>query len=189
LIALAKQGKARILATPKLVVQSGKQADLLVGGELPIAQSTGLSSTVDWKKFGTQLKIAPTVMDEDTVRIALTAIVSEFDYTRTVGDYPTLLSREASTTLQVEDGDTFAIAGLFTNVESRRTRKIPLLGSIPGLGYLFKREERRNKENETIVFFTPRILGQNVLGSAGIPTSLTPSHNMERTKTELEERR
>jgi Flp pilus assembly secretin CpaC len=180
LIALSKEGKARFLATPKLVVQSGKEASLLVGGELPIAQSTGLAASVEWKKFGTQLDIAPTILDEDTIFIDLTAIVSDFDFSQTVQGYPTLRSREASTKLKVEDGHTFAIAGIFTNIETQNVNKVPLLGSIPVLGYLFKRKTDRSNLNETIVFFTPRILREAVLTPSGVPSSLTPTPELEK---------
>jgi len=187
LITLAEEGKARFLATPKLVVQSGKEANLLVGGELPIAQSTGLASSVEWKKFGTQLKIAPTIIDEHAIGIELHASVSEFDFSQQVQGYPTLLSREASTRLKVNHGETFAIAGLFTNHVSQRESRVPILGSIPGLGFLFKRQKKESKYAETIVFFTPRILRENVLTEGGVPESLSPSADLEHSMTTLEQ--
>ena len=156
--ALVEKGKARILATPKLLVESGKKADFLVGGEIPIAQSTGLSASVDWKKYGTQLEIAPEVVGYDRIFIKLKTTMSELDYSHQVSGYPSISSKEASTNLTVKENTTFAIAGFMSQNETDEISKVPLLGDIPLLGYLFKKKNKVIKNVETIILLTPSII-------------------------------
>jgi type II secretory pathway component GspD/PulD (secretin) len=185
LIALAKDGKARLLATPKLSVQSGQKASFQVGGELPIVQTTALASNVEWKKFGTQLDVAPLIQGEDEVFVTITATVSQFDFSRQVQGNPTLLAKTASTNLKVKDRETFAIAGLLSNEESDSVSKVPILGDIPILGYIFKTKGKRYTRTETIVLFTPSILKKDPLPNAPIRSEITPSPELEKVREKL----
>jgi Flp pilus assembly secretin CpaC len=158
LIALVKDGKARLLATPKLTVQSGKTASFQVGGEVPISSTTALASSVEWKKFGTQLDIAPVIQDNDQVFINITATVSQLDFSHQVQGNPTLLSKVANTNVKVKDRQSFAIAGLLSNEEGEAIAKVPFLGDLPLIGYVFKRKTKTVTKTETVVLFTPYIL-------------------------------
>jgi Flp pilus assembly secretin CpaC len=158
LIALIRDGKAKLLATPKLTVQSGKTASFQVGGEVPIVQTTALSSNVEWKKFGTQLDIAPVLHENDEVFINITATVSQLDFSHQVQGNPTLLSKVANTNVKVKDRQSFAIAGLLSNEEGEAIAKVPFLGDLPLIGYVFKRKTKTVTRTETVVLFTPYIL-------------------------------
>jgi pilus assembly protein CpaC len=179
LIALAEEGKLKMLATPKLIVQSGKTASFLVGGEIPIAQSTGFVSSVDWKKYGTTLEISPEVTSSGSIFISLHATLSELDYAHKVGDYPALVTKEAETKLTTQDGETFAIAGLISQDYTDTVDKVPLLGDIPLLGYLFKRKTKSLTNVETIMFFTPHIVKRDgTMAAYGDPAGIYPSSEM-----------
>jgi len=185
LIALMKDGKARFLATPKLTVQSGKKASFQVGGELPIAQITANSSSVEWKKFGTQLEIAPVLAGEDSVFITITATVSQFDFSRLVQGNPTLLSKVASTNLKVKDRESFAIAGLLSNEENETISKVPILGDIPLVGYIFKRKTKTLTKTETLVLFTPYILKRKQEQDNAVKSLIKPGPALEKAKQKL----
>jgi pilus assembly protein CpaC len=156
--ALVRDGHAKVLATPKLTVQSGKAADFLVGGELPIVQTNALSSIVEFKRFGTQLDIAPVVVAEDAVFIALRAAVSSVDNLQRVQGVPGLRTRETSTTVTVKDGRSFAIAGLLSTESFTDDTSVPVLSKIPLMGALFRNSRTIHKDLETIIIMTPHIL-------------------------------
>jgi len=151
--ALIQEGKARVLSRPRLSCQSGKEAELMVGGEKPIftttvAATTGTSGTeVEYKEFGIKLKIKPTVAEEKKIKLALNVEVSEVGTAefiglttqRTAQAYP-LTKRNASTELFLNDGQTMAIGGLMKQKTEEDIRKTPWLGDIPILGLLFRKK-------------------------------------------------
>jgi len=161
LSALIKEGKAKFLATPKLVVQSGKQANFLVGGEIPIAQINAVSSEVEWKKYGTELYIAPTVRTNTEVFISMQASVSDLDHSNAIGGFPALRTRSTDTNITIHSGSTFAIAGFLGYEISDAVSKVPLLGDIPVIGKLFSSKSKKLTQIETIIFITPHILIQS----------------------------
>ena len=156
--ALAKEGKVHVLASPKLVVESGKSADFLVGGEIPIAQQTGLASSVDWKKYGTHLEISPKVMGDNRIFIKLNTTQSELDYSHQVSGYPSISSKEANTNLSMKENTTLVIAGLMSQNKSEEISKVPFFGDLPILGYLFKKKNKIIRNVETIILLTPSIV-------------------------------
>ncbi|MFQ3671699.1 MAG: Ig-like domain-containing protein, partial [Verrucomicrobiia bacterium] len=156
--ALIDKGLAKFLAAPKLTVQSGSSASFLVGGEIPIVSVTANSSNVDYKPFGTQLTISPVVKSDDEIFINLTAIVSTIDDSINVQGNPGLKKKQATTNLTVKSGQPFAVAGLFSTEETVNDSKVPLLGDIPGLGYLFKSTQKTTRNLETVVVMTPKIV-------------------------------
>lgn len=158
LSALIKEGKAKFLATPKLVVQSGKQANFLVGGEVPIAQQNAVSTDVEWKKYGTELYIAPTIKTDTEVFISMQAAVSDLDHSNAIGGFPALRTRSADTNITLHSGSTFAIAGFLGYEISDAVSKVPLLGDIPVIGKLFSSKGKKITQIETVIFITPYIL-------------------------------
>ena len=162
---LKSQGLARLLARPTLVAMSGQQASFLVGGEfpVPVAQSGGGDSiTTDFKEFGVVLNFVPTVVDKETISLQVSTSVSDVDYSTAIStggvSVPGVVSRGATTAVQLKDGQTLAIAGLLKeNVRSVRS-KIPLLGDIPILGPLFSQQEYRKEETELVILVTPRLV-------------------------------
>jgi pilus assembly protein CpaC len=159
---LESNGLAKVLAEPTLVALSGQEAKFLSGGEFPIPISTGFGNVaVQWKQFGIILEFVPTVLGQDTIQLRLVSEVSEVDPSRqvTIGGFtlPALATRKSETTIRLNDGQSFAIAGLLSNNVRSQIDKVPLLGDIPILGALFRSVEYRRSESELLVVVTSRL--------------------------------
>jgi len=195
LYALVQEGKARILSRPRLSCQSGKEAELLVGGEKPIfttsvAATTGTTGTnVEYKEFGIKLKIKPTVTEEKRIKLALNVEVSEVGAVefigltaqRTAQAYP-LTKRNASTELLLKDGQTMAIGGLMKQKNEEDVTKTPWLGDVPVLGMFFRKKvsktgggsgERSNVE--LFITLTPTIVSEEKEVSEGKKEEIKPT--------------
>ncbi|MGA7974722.1 MAG: type II and III secretion system protein family protein, partial [Pseudolabrys sp.] len=145
--ALESKGLVRSLAEPDLVALSGDTASFLAGGEIPVPvvqSSTGSVPVinVEYKPFGVQLTFSPTVLKDSIINLRLAPSVSELDYTNAVTisgfQIPALTKREARTTIELRDGQSFAIAGLLQSRGTRNAAQIPWIGSLPVLGTLFR---------------------------------------------------
>lgn len=166
--ALETRGLAKTLAQPTLVALSGEKASFLAGGEfpVPVAQSnagTGTGAiTVEFKPFGISLGFTPTVLGDRTISMIVEPEVSAIDPTASLrlGDIviPGLRTRRASTTLELRDGEGFAIAGLISKDFETTVEQIPLLGSIPILGSLFRSSGFKKGETELLIVVTPRLV-------------------------------
>ncbi|MEA1988527.1 MAG: type II and III secretion system protein family protein [Pseudomonadota bacterium] len=166
--ALEKKGLAKTLAEPNLIALSGQEASFLAGGEfpIPIAQSsTGLTPTitVDYKEFGVGLKFTPTVMSSNKINLKINTEVSAIDSTLStpVGggiDVPGLTTNRAGTTVEIADGQSFAIAGLIQSDMNNAIDQIPGLGDIPVLGALFRSTGFQRKETELVIVITPQLV-------------------------------
>jgi pilus assembly protein CpaC len=159
---LQANGLAKVLAEPTLVTLSGQQAKFLAGGEIPIPLGGSFGQVqVEWKKFGILLDFTPTVIAGDTIHLDLAAEVSELDQSLaiTIGGttIPGLSTRQSQTTVRLGDGQSFAIAGLLSDRVRSQIEKVPLLGSIPILGTLFRSSSYRRDETELLVVVTARL--------------------------------
>jgi pilus assembly protein CpaC len=159
---LESNGLAKVLAEPTLVTLSGQQARFLAGGEIPIPLTGGLGQIhVEWKKFGVILEFTPTVIAQDTIHLDLKAEVSEIDPTLSIviagTAIPGLTSRQSSTTVRLGDGQSFAIAGLLSDKTRSQIDKVPVLGSIPILGALFRSTQFQHSESELLVVVTAHL--------------------------------
>ncbi len=166
--ALESKGLARRLAEPDLVALSGDTASFLAGGEVPVPvvqPSSGSGSnaviTVDYKPFGVQLTFMPTVLANGVINLRLSPSVSELDYTNGVTQngftIPALTKREARTTIELRDGQSFAIAGLLQTDGLRDISQVPWLGSVPVLGSLFRSSGYQQNETDLVVIVTPHL--------------------------------
>ncbi len=160
---LEQRNLAKTLAEPTLVAMTGQEAKFLAGGEFPIPMSSGLGTvTVEFKKFGIQLKFLPTVLEGGLVNLHLFTEVSEIDPSLgvTLGGFtvPGLTSRQSETTVRLRDGQNFAIAGLLSDRVRSTIGKIPLLGDLPILGALFRSTSYRRDESELLVLITVHLV-------------------------------
>jgi hypothetical protein len=175
--ALQTRGLFQSLAEPNLVAESGKEASFLAGGEIPIpiAQGTGgnVAISVQFKEFGVRLNFTPTVTSGDRVRLKVRPEVSTLDFANGVVlqgfRIPALSTRRTETELELANGQTFAIAGLLNNTASEQLHKIPGIGDIPILGYLFRSKGADKNRTELVVMITPEILRVN---SPGVTTEV-----------------
>jgi pilus assembly protein CpaC len=165
--ALETKGLVRRLAEPDLVALSGDTASFLAGGEIPVPvvqPSSGNTPliTVEYKPFGVQLTFVPTVLANGIINLRLTPSVSELDFTNAVTvsgfSIPALSKREARTTIELRDGQSFAIAGLLQTESLRNIAQIPWLGSVPVLGALFRSSSYQQRETDLVVIVTPHLI-------------------------------
>lgn len=160
---LEGNGLARVLAAPTLVALSGQSANFLSGGEVPVPvpAGTGLVA-IQYKPYGIGLTVSPTVLSNDRIVLKVAPEASELDYANTVTlnavAVPSISTRRADTTVELGDGESFVIGGLVSRTTSSNTDKVPLLGDIPVLGVLFKRQEYSQKEKEIAIIVTPRLV-------------------------------
>jgi pilus assembly protein CpaC len=172
--ALVTENKARILSEPNLLVKEGEIASILVGGEIPIpvvqaGGATAAAIRVEWKKFGVQLEIQGRIMDEGkSVDLMVKPKVSILDFGNAITvsgiTLPALKSRQANTRVQMLNGQTLVIGGLFSSEDAKQIRKVPFLGDIPILGQFFKSRHNVRRESELMIFVTPEIVEQAVAG-------------------------
>jgi pilus assembly protein CpaC len=187
--ALAERNLLRTLAKPNLVTESGKEAKFVSGGEFPYTVSSGLGTVqVEFKEFGISLVFTPVVVDGETINLRLAPNVSELDFANGVRSsgllLPAIRKRQAFTTINLKDGESFAIAGLISNNIRNLVDKIPLLGDIPILGALFRSSTFRNDESELIFLVTVKIVNPAAPGAPGTPD---PLRLMEMRPKEVEE--
>ena len=168
--ALERRGLSKTLAQPTLVALSGERASFLAGGEfpIPVIQAGGASGndtppiTVEFKPFGVSLAFTPTVLGDKTISMVVEPEVSAIDPTVsfTVGNItiPGLRTRRVSTTLELRDGESFAIAGLLQRDFETTVRQVPLLGNIPILGALFRSSSFQKGETELLIVVTPHLV-------------------------------
>jgi pilus assembly protein CpaC len=164
--ALRSNSLLRILAEPNLTAISGQPASFLAGGEYPIpvpqANGGGTAITIEYKQYGIQLNFTPTVLGDGRIRLLCTPAVSELDYTNAVTlngfTIPGLTSRTVNTTVELAEGQTFALAGLLQNQVKGSKSITPLLGDLPVLGALFRSVNYQRSETELVILVTPRMV-------------------------------
>lgn len=161
--ALEAKGLARRLANPKLVATSGREANFVVGGEVPISVSTESSSgavttSTEYREFGVRLNFLPEVLDNELIRLRISPEVSDIDPSINVNGQPGFISRKAETTVSLRNGQSFAIAGLLQANNARSVDQVPWLGQVPILGTLFKSTGFQKNETDLVILVTPRLV-------------------------------
>ena len=161
--ALEVQGAARSLAEPNLVALSGDTASFLAGGEFPVPEvgATGTPS-FGFQPYGVGLSFTPTVLKNGIINLVIKPEVSEIDTSHTVTvagtSVPGLITRKASTTLELRDGQSFMLGGLLQNSGTNNLDQLPWLGDVPVLGALFRSTEYQKNETDLVILVTPHIV-------------------------------
>jgi len=152
---LMANGRAKILANPQLVCESGGSADFLAGGEIPVVIVTPETRTVEWKTYGIILKLRPQMDQGNRIRTHITAEISTVDHGSGGSDVPGLLTRRVTTDFTTPPGGTVMLSGLVKSEMAKDVAKVPILGQIPILGELFKSRSFRENQSELAIFITP----------------------------------
>lgn len=152
---LMADGKARILANPRIVCESGSSADFLAGGEIPIVLITPDSRTVQWKSYGIIMKLSPVTKSDNTISTAVTVEISTIDHGNGSSEIPAFLTRRISTAFASPPGETVMLSGLVRSESAKDVARVPLIGQIPILGELFKSRSFRENQTELAIFITP----------------------------------
>jgi len=163
--ALQTSGALRELAEPNLIAMDGSQASFLAGGEFPVPIVQGGNSnsvSVSFKEYGVRLTFKPTIIDEDHIRLELEPEVSTIDFSNGVKFdgflIPALKTRRAKTSVELRDGQSFALAGLLDNSETKTLSSVPVLGDIPVLGSLFRSKSFQKNESELMFIVTAQVV-------------------------------
>lgn len=163
--ALQAESIIQILAEPTLIATNGKEAYFLVGGEFPIPVLQGGGNagavTIQFREFGIKLIFTPLITENRTVKLHLKQEVSQLDFSNGVTlsgfTIPALSTRRAETDVEMGEGQSFVIAGLVNNQEREVFNKIPILGSLPIFGSLFKSKDEQKQRTDLVVIVTPEV--------------------------------
>jgi len=165
--ALETKGLVRRLAEPNLVALSGDTAKFLAGGQFPVptvatTTTSGATPTFQFVQFGVSLSFVPTVLKAGLINLRIAPEVSELDFSNAVTisgtTIPSLLTRNAQTTVELRDGQSFAIAGLLQERNVRATDQVPWIGNVPVLGTLFRSSAYQNSESDLVIIVTPHLV-------------------------------
>jgi pilus assembly protein CpaC len=178
--ALERKGALRTLSEPNLVALSGDTASFLAGGQLPIPVASNTAAggvpviTVQFKDFGVGISFTPTVIARETINLELNSEVSSIDPTLSVEAsgirVPGLKVRRAKTTIEMKDGQSFAIAGLLQDDFQDNISQFPVLGNIPVLGALFRSTNFQHQQTELVVLITTRLVDPGIARNLASPT-------------------
>lgn len=175
----------KILAQPTLLSLSGQKSEFLAGGEVPIPTPQGGGQagtvTIQFKDYGIKLWFIPTVLASDVIDVQMYLEISEPDYavaTRVAGlDVPGFITRRAQTHLRLENGMTFAVAGLLSDNSNYARVGIPGLGRLPLLGTLFRTVRHVREESEVVIYVTPRLVRPLAPGEVPAAPGTTENNN------------
>jgi type IV pilus assembly protein PilQ len=158
LTALERQGRGRVLSTPKVTTQNNHAAEIKQGVQLPIQTVANNTVTVIFKDAALSLKVTPQITEANTVILDLSLENNSPDFANAVNNIPPINTQSAQTQVLVKDGATAVIGGIFQSNEQTTQSSTPFLGKLPILGYLFRNRFVTNTNNELLLFITPRII-------------------------------
>lgn len=173
--ALETRGIVRSLAEPNLTALSGQEATFLAGGEYPVPVSN-LNNviTIEYKPFGIELNFVPTVVDQDIINIEMVAAVSAIDPSNGIVidgfEIDAFTRRETSTTVEMRDGESFAIAGLLQDDFTDLNGQVPWIGDVPILGALFRSASYQRAQTELVIIVTPHLVTPTRGEALALPT-------------------
>jgi pilus assembly protein CpaC len=173
--ALEARGVVRSLAEPNLTALSGQQATFLAGGEYPVPVSSEDGAiSIEYKPFGVELNFTPRVVDGDVINLELLAAVSAIDPSNSFSangfEISAFSRRETSTTVEMRDGESFAIAGLLSDDFTDLTGQVPWIGDVPILGALFRSAEYARRQTELVIIVTPHLVSPTRGTALALPT-------------------
>lgn len=160
--AMESKGVVRTLAEPNLTALSGQEASFLAGGEYPVPVDYNDGITVEWKPFGVDMSFIPHVLDDGQINLELAASVSSIDPSNGITisglKLDAFRTRKAETTVELRDGESFAIAGLLRDDFRDLNGQVPWLGDIPVLGTLFRSAEYERNQSELVIIVTAHLV-------------------------------
>lgn len=180
---------AQVLAEPTLQVKSGEKASFLAGGEVPIPVPQGNTGsgnvTIEYKPFGVKLDIAPEILEGGKIQLKIAPEVSELDYANALTlqgfNVPALRRRSTKTTVALEDGQSFVLAGLMMSSTANLEERVPGLGDIPIIGAFFKRTRAVKEKQELVIIATPHLVSSST--GKTVPASLPGETVIDYTPT------
>jgi type IV pilus assembly protein PilQ len=158
LSALETTGNGRVLSTPRVSTQNNVEAEIKQGTQIPIQTVANNTVTVQFKDAALVLKVTPQITASNTVIMKIALENGQADFSKSVNGIPPINTQSANTSVQVNDGQTTVIGGIYLSTEQYQTDRTPGLGRIPLLNWLFKRDNALDNSSELLIFITPRII-------------------------------
>jgi type IV pilus secretin (or competence protein) PilQ len=163
LSALQAEGRGEVISTPRVITANQKEALIKQGVEVPFQEATSSGATaVSFKEANLSLKVTPQVTPDDRIIMDLTVNKDEVDFTREVLGTPPLITREVTTQVLVNNGDTVVLGGIYEETNSYQSDRVPFFADIPGLGALFRSTSDTYNKRELLIFVTPKIIKQSL---------------------------
>lgn len=165
--ALQSNGVLHVLAEPNVIAASGQEANFLSGGEIPVPVASagvagGTTITIEWKEFGVKVRFVPTIVDTGVINLLVAPEVSSLDFGNAIEisgfKIPAIRTRRAETTVELGDQETLVIGGLIMEETNKVRTRIPILGHIPLLGYLFSDTRTIHTESELLIVVSPQLV-------------------------------
>jgi type IV pilus assembly protein PilQ len=156
--ALERQGRGRLLSTPKVTTQNNQRAEIKQGVQIPIQTNVNNTISVQFKDAVLTLKVTPQITEAETVILDIEVENNSPDFARAVQGIPPINTQAAKTIVLVRDGATTVIGGIYQSQEQTNQASTPFLGRVPILGYLFRNRSMTTQNNELLLFITPRII-------------------------------
>jgi type II secretory pathway component GspD/PulD (secretin) len=163
--ALVTDGRANVVANPRIATLDNQEALINIGSRIPyavpVSSGSGVTQwTVDYIDAGVKLRITPQLGQEGDITTFIQPEVSSISEWRTTaaGDFPVISTRNASATVRVKNGETIVIGGLLSETERENTARVPILGYLPGLGLLFQNKNKEKEKSEIVFLITPHVI-------------------------------
>ncbi len=160
--AAQREGRGEVVSAPRVITANGKEAVIEQGTEIPYQESASSgATTTQFKKAVLSLKVTPQITPDDRVILDLTVSkdsVGQILPSATGGNVPSIDTREITTQVLVNDGQTVVLGGILETERRDTVNKVPFLGDIPGLGWLFRSKGKTDNKDELLIFVTPKIL-------------------------------
>lgn len=165
LSALQAEGQGEVVSNPKVVTADLKKATVLQGRQIPYATVSEDGTKVEFKDAFLKLEVTPQITPDDRIKMDLKVSKDEqgANVATSTGTQPTIDKRELETQVMVNNGETVVLGGVFEQTKNDSVSKVPLLGDIPLLGYLFRNTSKSNTKRELLIFVTPQILKNGAL--------------------------
>ena len=162
--ALISEGKAKLVASPRISTLDNHEAVINIGSRIPYAVPVTTGSTTQWTvdyiDAGVKLKVTPRLGEGEFITASIQAEISSISEWRTTaaGEFPVITTRNARATLRVKDGETITVGGLLSESDHHNVSKIPVLGHLPLIGYLFQNMTVEKTKTEIVFLITPHII-------------------------------
>lgn len=163
LMALQEQGVLNILSKPSITTQNHQKAIIKSGKEVPYQTVEDDEISIEWKEAVIKLEVTPHVIDDQMVRLEILTHKDELDFSASINGNPTIITKNAETSVTLMDGQTTVIAGLNKEKKSDSEQGVPGLKDMPGLGWLFKSTDKKKEKEELLIFITPHILDNQMI--------------------------
>jgi type IV pilus assembly protein PilQ len=167
LSAMAAAGKGEVVSSPRVITANGQEAIILQGTEIPYTQSASSgATTVSFKNAVLSLDVTPQITPDKRIFMNLDVhddTVGQYVPTANGGAVPSINTRNVKTQVLVNDGDTVVLGGIYETTQNTTINKVPLLGDIPLIGWLFRNTHVTNNKDELLIFVTPKLMTQNAM--------------------------